>query len=221
MDTKALMRQRLLAAAQAILATKPLSAISMDDIAREARMAKGTCYIYFESKDALLEALVDECARKTAEEVASLEESFVPVPGRLEVAIVRALGMLVRHAYALEIRPDVLGRPGPFTELLQAWFEEGERRKELCAVDARWTAVFVASSIDRAARLMVSKPFSGSAGSSIPVLLHFVRRSLERDRPTVGPEGGAPPNPRNRLPLRFRNVRYGSGARPKSRARTD
>ena len=39
----------------------------MGEIAREARVSKGTLYVYFDSKEALFAALIDESKRETAE----------------------------------------------------------------------------------------------------------------------------------------------------------
>ena len=42
-------------------------AASMGEIAREAKVSKGTLYVYFDSKEALFAALIDETKRATAE----------------------------------------------------------------------------------------------------------------------------------------------------------
>ena len=39
----------------------------MGEIAREAKVSKGTLYVYFDSKEALFAALIDESKRATAE----------------------------------------------------------------------------------------------------------------------------------------------------------
>src|SRR3954467_8899803 len=49
----------ILATAERLLAEKPLSAISVDDLARGAGISRPTFYFYFSSKDAVLLSLLD------------------------------------------------------------------------------------------------------------------------------------------------------------------
>jgi AcrR family transcriptional regulator len=66
-------RGEILAAAAKVFASKGLDAARMDDIAKVAGLAKGTLYLYFESKDAIYQAVVqqtiDKLAALTAEHV--------------------------------------------------------------------------------------------------------------------------------------------------------
>jgi len=67
-----LRREELLDAAQQLFLDKSIAATSIDDIARAADVAKGTFYLYFPSKEALLMALQERfilafCARLEAE----------------------------------------------------------------------------------------------------------------------------------------------------------
>src|SRR6202166_666647 len=52
-DEQAAKRQRILAAALKLFAHEPYQAVTMDRVAAEAGVAKGTLYLYFPSKDAL------------------------------------------------------------------------------------------------------------------------------------------------------------------------
>ncbi|HKP55810.1 MAG TPA: TetR/AcrR family transcriptional regulator [Polyangiales bacterium] len=53
-------RQELIDAALVLMAKQGFASTSVDDIAREARVAKGTVYLYFDSKDALLDAIFEQ-----------------------------------------------------------------------------------------------------------------------------------------------------------------
>ena len=53
-------RQQLIDAALLLMAKQGFASTSVDDIAREARVAKGTVYLYFDSKDALLDAIFEQ-----------------------------------------------------------------------------------------------------------------------------------------------------------------
>jgi AcrR family transcriptional regulator len=63
----------ILATAEGLLAEKPLSAISVDDLARGAGISRPTFYFYFASKDAVLLSLLD---RVVAEADAATREAF-------------------------------------------------------------------------------------------------------------------------------------------------
>jgi TetR/AcrR family transcriptional regulator, ethionamide resistance regulator len=63
----------ILATAERLLAEKPLSAISVDDLARGAGISRPTFYFYFASKDAVLLTLLD---RVVAEADAVTQEAF-------------------------------------------------------------------------------------------------------------------------------------------------
>jgi TetR/AcrR family transcriptional regulator, ethionamide resistance regulator len=63
----------ILTTAERLLAERPLSAISVDDLARGAGISRPTFYFYFASKDAVLLTLVD---RVVAEADAATKEAF-------------------------------------------------------------------------------------------------------------------------------------------------
>jgi TetR/AcrR family transcriptional regulator, ethionamide resistance regulator len=63
----------ILATAEGLLAEKPLSAISVDDLARGAGISRPTFYFYFASKDAVLLSLLD---RVVAEADAATRAAF-------------------------------------------------------------------------------------------------------------------------------------------------
>jgi AcrR family transcriptional regulator len=72
----------ILATAERLLGEKPLSAISVDDLARGAGISRPTFYFYFASKDAVLLSLLD---RVVAEADADMREAFDhPVSGPRE-----------------------------------------------------------------------------------------------------------------------------------------
>jgi AcrR family transcriptional regulator len=72
----------ILATAERLLAAKPLSAVSVDDLARGAGISRPTFYFYFASKDAVLLTLLD---RVVAEADAASRSVFdTPVTGPRE-----------------------------------------------------------------------------------------------------------------------------------------
>lgn len=61
MSVTASVRDRLLTAAIEVFASKGYSATRVSDIVREAGVAQGTFYLYFKSKQAIFEHLLDDC----------------------------------------------------------------------------------------------------------------------------------------------------------------
>ena len=59
-------RSEILAAATKVFANKGFVATHMEDIAEAARLAKGTLYLYFQSKDAIYQATVRQAMTKLA-----------------------------------------------------------------------------------------------------------------------------------------------------------
>jgi AcrR family transcriptional regulator len=52
--------REILAAARSLMEQKGVDALTMDEIAQAARVAKGTIYLYFQSKDELIQALLSQ-----------------------------------------------------------------------------------------------------------------------------------------------------------------
>ena len=59
--------------ARAVFLAQGFDAASMGEIARQAGVSKGTLYVYFDSKEALFEAIVEEECRSQAEQVFALD----------------------------------------------------------------------------------------------------------------------------------------------------
>jgi AcrR family transcriptional regulator len=104
-------RRKILAAAEALFAQRGVSAVSMDDIARAARVGKGTLYRRFTDRASLALALLDEHEQ-------GLQEAFIrgepplgpgaPPRERLHAFGEAYLELLDRHA---ELITEAEGRP--------------------------------------------------------------------------------------------------------------
>ena len=121
-------RDQLLAAALRLMASRGFAATSIEDVARQAGVAKGTVYLYFPTKDALLAAVLETQSLMPAlipwldalEPGASLPDivhSVVPLLWQALHARKDALRILLREgsdrsAYSLLF----LERTLPFTE---------------------------------------------------------------------------------------------------------
>jgi len=68
-------RRQIMDGARAVFLAQGFDAASMNEIARRAGVSKGTLYVYFDSKEALFEAIVEEECRSTAEQLFALDSS--------------------------------------------------------------------------------------------------------------------------------------------------
>lgn len=66
-------RRQILEGARAVFLAQGFDAASMGDIAREAKVSKGTLYVYFDSKEDLFQAIVEEECQAQAEQVFVLD----------------------------------------------------------------------------------------------------------------------------------------------------
>ena len=127
-------------------------AASMGEIARQAGVSKGTLYVYFDSKEALFEAIVEEERRAQAEQVFALDSNDHDVEAvltRLGGAFVRflcqpeALSPL-RTVIAIAERMPELGsnstRPAPRPALRGSPLSGRPGRRQACSRSptAKW-----------------------------------------------------------------------------------
>jgi AcrR family transcriptional regulator len=74
-------RSRILDAAQSLFLSYGVKRTALDDVVREAGIAKGTLYLYFDSKDALFAAIAERLCAETlrnAEEAIASSSSITP-----------------------------------------------------------------------------------------------------------------------------------------------
>jgi AcrR family transcriptional regulator len=117
-------RRQILGGARRCFMASGFDAASMGEIAREAKVSKGTLYVYFDSKEALFEALIEEKKRDSAERLETLDHMTGPVD-----AVLRAFGTKLILALA---NPDhvalvrlVIGASEKFPEIARTMFESG------------------------------------------------------------------------------------------------
>jgi len=136
-------RRQIIEGARALFLAQGFDAASMGEIARGAGVSKGTLYVYFDSKEHLFEAIVEDERRAQAEQVFSLDSADHDVRAvltRLGEAFVHYLARpgavsAIRTVIAIADRMPNIGRKfyefGPqcgiarVAEYLQAQVEAG------------------------------------------------------------------------------------------------
>lgn len=141
-------RARILSAAQDVFAEQGFDAARMEEVARRARVGKGTLYNYYESKEDLLIQAVIASMEEVRERIAtavnpSPDEPIRSVEDVLRMLIVDALPGLTRRFHSLYnqawgvIARDPEARRRLF-EASQAFYRERERDfEELIEAGAR------------------------------------------------------------------------------------
>jgi AcrR family transcriptional regulator len=85
--------QEILAAARKLLDQSGLEAMTMDEIATAAGVAKGTLYLYFQSKDDLLQAMISQVGENILRDV----ESSLQAPGTPAEKLIRMVSVLLEY----------------------------------------------------------------------------------------------------------------------------
>ena len=80
-------RSRILAAARKLFAQRGYEATTMQQVVREARTSIGNAYFYFENKEGLVKALVEEGLRATWAWIDPIIASVEPGPPRIAVHV--------------------------------------------------------------------------------------------------------------------------------------
>ncbi len=117
---------QILEGARKVFLAHGFDAASMEEIARTAGVSKGTLYSYFESKDALFRALIEERKRWAAEQLCSFDPTDEDVRGVLLDFAERLIAALTDPAHVALVR-IVIGAADKFPDLGRAFFEAGPR----------------------------------------------------------------------------------------------
>jgi TetR/AcrR family transcriptional regulator, fatty acid metabolism regulator protein len=136
-------RQRILDAAVRVFAEKGFYGSKVAEIARAARVADGTIYLYFKSKDDLLISLFED---RMAEINGALRAALAPIPsalGKLRRLIEMHLELVEKHPKLCEVLTVELRQSskfmreyknpkfGEFLKILAGVIDDGQRSGEL------------------------------------------------------------------------------------------
>lgn len=130
-------RPRILAAAQEVFAEQGFDAARMEEVARRARVGKGTLYNYYESKEDLLIQAVIASMEEVRERIATGVDPTPDEPTRsveevLRMLIVDALPGLIQRSHSLYNQASSVVARDPearrrLFEASQAFYRERER----------------------------------------------------------------------------------------------
>lgn len=82
----------------------------MDDIAAEANLSKGTLYLYFKSKDAIIKHLLDKIFERELSDLQSLKDDPRPASEKLSIFIEKLITDMQNWSRLMPIMYEFLGR---------------------------------------------------------------------------------------------------------------
>ena len=110
-------RAQLLEAALSEVFEKGFSAARMDDVARRAKLSKGTLYLYFDSKTSMFRELIDELAVPKIEGIEQIAQSAPSIEDALDRFAILA-PILVRESKLPMLMKILIGDSQTFPDIL-------------------------------------------------------------------------------------------------------
>src|SRR5215468_10761824 len=117
-------RRQIIEGARAVFLALGFDAASMSDIARKAGVSKGTLYVYFDSKEALFQAIAHEQCHAQAEQVFALDHQDHDVERVLTRLGTNFVRFLCRPEHVAPVR-TVMGISERMPEIGRAFYETG------------------------------------------------------------------------------------------------
>lgn len=184
-------KAEILQAATATFARLGLERARMDDVAAAAGLSKGTLYLYFRSKDALVEALLHALFAPFSEALLLLDGAE-PAPARLaryvEAALEIFAGMqpmvaLVFDAFALAARhaptrPLMAAYLRDYHAALVRVLRDGMAAGDFRAIDAGATATLLIAALDGLMQIAAVDPDRVDIRQSGQMTLQFILETI-------------------------------------------
>ncbi len=117
-------RAQIIEGARRCFLASGFEAASMGEIAREAKVSKGTLYVYFDSKEALFAARVEKTRRASAERLMDFDCEHANVRDALMHFATGLIGKLSAPEHVSLVRM-VIGASEKFPSIARDYFEAG------------------------------------------------------------------------------------------------
>jgi AcrR family transcriptional regulator len=198
--------QEILAAARKLLDQHGLEAMTMEEIAAAAGVAKGTLYLYFQSKDDLIQALITQVGENIVQDV----ESSIQAPGTPPEKLIRMVSVLLEYLnrerllfpiYARELlRGKRDSREGfwhhyqeleeKFLTLVTGLFAEGIATGQFIPANPRLLTFLIRGLVRATSYYQRDEGLTDAAQEALPVILTLLSSGvIRKQQPTV--EGAA------------------------------
>jgi AcrR family transcriptional regulator len=190
--------REILRAARQLLEERGLEAMTMEEIAGVAGVAKGTLYLYFESKDDLIEALITQVGENIMQDL----EASLEAPGTPADKLPRMVSVLLEYLnrermlfpiYARElVRGGRESRPGfwhryqemeeRFVTLLTGLFTEGIAAGQFIPANPRLLTFLIRGLVRATGYYQKAEGQADAAKEALPVILTLLSSGLIRGK---------------------------------------
>lgn len=183
-------RHAILTSAVRVIQTYGLKNFTMDKVAEQAEIAKGTLYLYFKNKKSLLLSVVDHCFEPLNNDIRKIFASNISPLEKLEKYIAisfhhteqnRALYYELKAIVITLIEKDINDKTSTYWEMIRIFsrtFEDGITKKLLRPMDTDKIAIFFIDSIDRAMARRIFSTVDESAENDAQELLNIYLHGL-------------------------------------------
>ena len=177
-EARAVFRNAILDAAEAVFAERGLHGARIQDIAARARIAVGTVYNHFDRKEDVLDALIDERTRELLVELAPQPNEPAEFEQRLTARLQRMLAFMERHRGFYAIATSLPGQPAKIQRMraaFRALIDEGIADGVLSSrIDPTQLAAFLGGTVRALVfpALERGAPFTEHVATIVDLFLH-------------------------------------------------
>jgi AcrR family transcriptional regulator len=196
--------REILAAARSLLERRGPEAMTMEEIAAAAGVAKGTVYLYFQSKDHLIQALIARVGENLIQDV----EASLEAPGTPPEKLIRMVSVLLEYLnrerllfpiYARELLQGEQGsREGfrrryqeleeQFVALVTRLFAEGIGTGHFIPANPRLLTFLIRGLVRATGYYQKSEGQADAAQEALPVILTLISSGLIREKQSLTEE---------------------------------
>jgi AcrR family transcriptional regulator len=178
--------REILAAARRLMEQKGADALIMDEIAQAAGVAKGTIYLYFQSKDELIQALLSQVGKAMAQDLEAILAKTDPSTEKLRQVANMLLNYVDRESalFPVYLRELVRSKSGRGTTLsshkeieerivalITQIFAEGIAAKQFTPADPRLLAFLLKGLVRAVGYYQMTRDQKDTVGEALPVVL--------------------------------------------------
>ena len=196
--------REILAAARSLLEQRGPEAMTMEEIAAAAGVAKGTLYLYFQSKDDLILALITRAGENIIRDV----EASLKAPGTPPERLIRMVTVLLEYLnrerllfpmYARELsrgeeesregfRRSYLDLEEQFVILVTRLFAEGIAAGHFIPANPRLLTFLIRGLVRATGYYQKAEGQADAAQEALPVILTLISSGLIREKQSLAEE---------------------------------
>jgi AcrR family transcriptional regulator len=187
--------REILAATRRLMEQQGVDALTMEEIAQAAGVAKGTLYLYFQSKDELIQALLSQVGEAIARDLEAILARPEPPPAKLQQVAMVLLNFVERESalfpvYLRELVRSKSGRRPPasalqeieerIVALITQMFAEGMAQKQFLPADPRLLTFLLKGLIRAVGYYQMTRGQQDVIQDALPVVLTLLEAGIVR-----------------------------------------